>query len=132
MIKTSEIQETSALLEELVARQVDEMRQKGDIDQRMVSIAATHFLEGFMALNRAVTQPKRSEEPIDISKLAHLFGAKETKIRIDGASMIHISADRIKIGNGSISAIAGTSAGMSAGVSGAGEASVARTLDLRP
>lgn len=63
-------------LEELLARQVDNLRQQGGIDQRLLSIAATHFLEGFMSLNRAITQPGRIDGAIDISKLAHLFAEK--------------------------------------------------------
>lgn len=36
-----------------------------DIDKRWLSIARTHFQEGFMALNRAVFQPQRIRLPED-------------------------------------------------------------------
>lgn len=49
------------LLEELVLRQVDRhVRETSqNIDQRFVSLARTHFQEGFMALNRSVARPQR-------------------------------------------------------------------------
>jgi hypothetical protein len=57
------------VIEELVMRIVDAHRAEPDFDQRLVSIAATHFMEGFMALNRAVFQPQRLEGPLDLSFL---------------------------------------------------------------
>lgn len=51
-------------LEELVLRRIDEMRADASYDQRFVSIAATHFQEGFMAANRAVFKPGRINGPL--------------------------------------------------------------------
>lgn len=56
------IMKDNKLLEEIVLRQVDNhVRQNGsnELDQRWVSIARTHFQEGFMALSRAVAQHAR-------------------------------------------------------------------------
>ena len=44
-------------LSEGVGDVVDEMRTQEAIDQRWVSIAATHLQQGFMALTRAVAKP---------------------------------------------------------------------------
>lgn len=53
-------------LEERLLRICDEMRQSADVyDGRWVSIAVTHFQEGFMALNRAVFKPSRIKLPED-------------------------------------------------------------------
>lgn len=52
-------------IEERLLRICDALRKNGDLDQRWVSIAATHFQEGFMALNRAVFQPQRIKLPED-------------------------------------------------------------------
>lgn len=52
--------------EERLLRLCDEFRQRQDLyDGRWVSIAVTHFQEGFMALNRAVFQPSRIKLPED-------------------------------------------------------------------
>ena len=65
-------------MEERILRRIDELsRQKkpataGDdvvwastYSQRWLAVARTHFEEGFMALNRAVFQPKRIKLPED-------------------------------------------------------------------
>lgn len=36
---------------------IDVCRKDGELDQRWVSIAATHFQEGLMALTRSVAKP---------------------------------------------------------------------------
>ena len=59
-------------LEETLLRVCDSMRTKhrdeySPFDQRWVSIAVTHFEQGFMALNRAVFQPERIKLPGDDS-----------------------------------------------------------------
>ena len=46
-------------MEEVVLRTIDDLRRRIDIDQRWLSIAQTHFEQGYMALNRAIFQPKR-------------------------------------------------------------------------
>ena len=46
-------------VEERLLRIIDDMYDKGDADLRWLSVARTHFEEGFMALNRAVFQPER-------------------------------------------------------------------------
>lgn len=54
------------VFEERLLRACDNHRALGDqVDQRWVSIAITHFQEGFMALNRAVFQPTRITLPED-------------------------------------------------------------------
>lgn len=56
-------------LEESLLREIDAMRDSPGsdprFDQRWLSIAQTHFQEGFMALNRAVFQPGRIRLPGD-------------------------------------------------------------------
>jgi hypothetical protein len=64
-----ELANRNKLIEELVMRQVDAMREDPNLDQRLISIAATHFMEGFMSLNRSVFQPQRIEGTIDIFQL---------------------------------------------------------------
>ena len=55
------------VFEERLLRVIDNHRLLGDqIDQRWVSVAKTHFEEGFMALNRAVFQPQRLVLPEDV------------------------------------------------------------------
>lgn len=49
--------------EERLLRRLDALSSRGDIDKRWLSIARTHFEEGFMALNRAVFQPERIDIP---------------------------------------------------------------------
>lgn len=59
-------------LEEVLLRVTDTMRKEAEFDQRWISIAVTHFQEGFMALNRAVFKPGRielaSDYPADTAK----------------------------------------------------------------
>lgn len=64
-----ELANKNKLIEELVLRQVDAMREDESLDQRLISIAATHFMEGFMSLNRAIFQPQRIDGTIDIFPL---------------------------------------------------------------
>ena len=64
-----ELANRNKLIEELVLRQVDAMREDPNLDQRLISIAATHFMEGFMSLNRAIFQPQRIDDTIDIFEL---------------------------------------------------------------
>jgi hypothetical protein len=55
-------------IEERLLRVIDDMRKDTRYDQRFISIAMTHFQEGFMSLNRAVFQPGRislPEDPVD-------------------------------------------------------------------
>ncbi len=53
--------------EERLLRKIDALYGALSIhyDQRWLSIARTHFQEGFMALNRAVFQPQRIKLPED-------------------------------------------------------------------
>jgi hypothetical protein len=58
------------VMEEQVLRRVEEIA-RGEIDDvtidgRWVSIARTHFQQGFMALNRAIFNPGRISLPGDI------------------------------------------------------------------
>lgn len=64
-----ELANKNKLIEELVLRQIDLMREKPDMDQRWLSIAYTHIQEGFMAMNRAVFKPVRIGDTIDIFPL---------------------------------------------------------------
>lgn len=60
------------LIEELVLRLVDEhVRNPNslEIDQRWVSIARSHFQEGFMALNRSLFRPQRITGAIDTEEI---------------------------------------------------------------
>jgi hypothetical protein len=55
-------------LEERLLREIDVMRdtmRAHRFDQRWLSIAQTHFQQGFMALNRSVFQPSRIRLPGD-------------------------------------------------------------------
>lgn len=64
--------------EERLLRKLDTMRSNFDnvpedaeqflYDMRWISVARTHFQEGFMALNRAVFQPQRITLPEDEAK----------------------------------------------------------------
>ena len=50
------------MMEERLLRELDQLRQSGcdgPVDQRWIAIAGTHFQEGFMAMNRAIFQPRR-------------------------------------------------------------------------
>ena len=52
--------------EEHLLRLCDEFRSREDrYDARWVSVAVTHFEQGFMALNRAVFKPQRIRLPED-------------------------------------------------------------------
>jgi hypothetical protein len=53
-------------MEECLLRHVEALMSAGDADQkRWCAIAKTHFEQGFMALNRAVFNPKRIKLPGD-------------------------------------------------------------------
>lgn len=55
-------------VEERLLREIDVMRdthQPPRFDQRWLSVAQTHFQQGFMALNRSVFQPGRIALPED-------------------------------------------------------------------
>jgi hypothetical protein len=54
------------ILEERVIRRAEWLKNHSlEIDGRFVSIAITHFQEGFMALNRAIFMPQRVKLPED-------------------------------------------------------------------
>jgi hypothetical protein len=53
------------LIEEHMLQNLDMLKTK-DVDQRWLSIARTHFEQGFMALNRSIFKPERIQ--IDASK----------------------------------------------------------------
>jgi hypothetical protein len=46
------------LIEEHMLQNLDMLKTK-DVDQRWLSIARTHFEQGFMALNRSIFKPER-------------------------------------------------------------------------
>lgn len=50
---------TNKEVEERILRELDGLKTSSDIDQRWLSIARTHFEQGFMALNRSIFRPKR-------------------------------------------------------------------------
>jgi len=53
-------------LEELVLRQIDEIREEDRIDRRSLAVAVTQLQGAFMWVNRAIFQPQRialSEDP---------------------------------------------------------------------
>jgi len=56
-------------IEEVVLRLCDRMKVGRDeyspFDQRWLSIAVTHFEQGFMALNRAISKPGRVKLDVD-------------------------------------------------------------------
>ena len=52
-------------LEEIVLRVIDDLRVVPRIDQRWLSVGATHIEQGFMALNRAIFRPTRLDLPED-------------------------------------------------------------------
>ena len=52
-------------IEERALRHLDSLRDRADVDQRMVSIAFTGIQEAFMWANRAVFQPSRVKLPED-------------------------------------------------------------------
>jgi hypothetical protein len=51
--------------EEVLLRTLDTMKDNPAYDPRWLSIARTHFEEGFMALTRAVFRPERIRLPED-------------------------------------------------------------------
>lgn len=51
--------------EETLLRTLDGMKDNGAYDQRWLSVARTHFEQGFMALNRSVFRPERIRLPED-------------------------------------------------------------------
>jgi hypothetical protein len=48
------------MLEEQVLRQLDRLNDNPEIDKRWLAIARTHIEQGFMAANRAVFKPRRT------------------------------------------------------------------------
>ncbi len=56
---------TNKVIEEEVLRQIDAYQSMVGYDKRWLSIARTHIEQGFMALNRAIFQPKRVSLPSD-------------------------------------------------------------------
>lgn len=54
-----ELVNQNKILEEKVLLQLDFIQACSDMDQRWIAIARTHIQEGFMAINRAVFQPRR-------------------------------------------------------------------------
>jgi len=57
------------ILEERVLRQLEKCHKFSmEVDGRFVSIAKTHFQEGFMDLNRAIFNPERIKLPEDDNK----------------------------------------------------------------
>ena len=56
------------VLEERVLRRIDDL--VGVVDGRWLAIARTKIEEGFMAMNRAVFQPKRIDLPEDVEQPA--------------------------------------------------------------
>jgi hypothetical protein len=51
--------------EEALLRQLDVLKDNPAYDQRWLSVARTHFEQGYMALNRAVFRPERIRLPED-------------------------------------------------------------------
>lgn len=64
-----ELANKNKLIEELLLRQVDVMREDPSLDHRLINIAFTHFQEGFMSLNRAIFRPTRIHGPLDVEAL---------------------------------------------------------------
>lgn len=60
-VDTAKVVNRNKILEEMVLRMLDEHFKDATYDGRWLAIAKTHFQEGFMAMNRAVFQPKRIE-----------------------------------------------------------------------
>lgn len=52
-------------LEETVLRVIDQIGERGAGDPRWLAVARTQIEQGFMALNRAVFQPRRIALPAD-------------------------------------------------------------------
>lgn len=55
------------LNEERLLRLIDLLVEGGTADIRWLSVARTHFEQGYMALNRAIFQPSRIELPEDLA-----------------------------------------------------------------
>lgn len=53
------------IAEERVLRILDELASRPDIDKRWLAMGRSHLEQGFMAINRAVFQPKRVPLPDD-------------------------------------------------------------------
>ena len=51
--------------EEMLLRSLDLYAMNPDVDKRWLSIAKTHFEQGFMALNRSIFKPQRIRLPED-------------------------------------------------------------------
>lgn len=56
---------TNKFYEERVLRRLDELRDLPNIDQRWLAIGRTQIEKAFMAINRAIFQPKRCSLPED-------------------------------------------------------------------
>ena len=52
-------------MEELILRALDDLLMTRGSDPRWISIARTHFEEGFMAMNRSIIKPPRIKLPRD-------------------------------------------------------------------
>ena len=51
--------------EEMLLRSLDAYAMNSEVDRRWLSIAKTHFEQGFMALNRSIFKPQRIKFPED-------------------------------------------------------------------
>jgi hypothetical protein len=51
--------------EEMLLRSLDAYAMNPEVDRRWLSIAKTHFEQGFMALNRSIFKPQRIKLPED-------------------------------------------------------------------
>jgi hypothetical protein len=51
--------------EEMLLRTLDAYAMNPEVDRRWLSIAKTHFEQGFMALNRSIFKPQRIKLPED-------------------------------------------------------------------
>lgn len=69
--RTVELVNQNKHLEELVLRKAELIRSM--YDGRWAAVAITHFEQGFMALNRAVFQPKRIVDKAEQQLLEHAF-----------------------------------------------------------
>ncbi|MTH61178.1 DUF7681 family protein [Paracoccus litorisediminis] len=74
-------------IEEGLNRLVD-LSRKTDLDQRCVSIASTHFMEGFCALNRAIFKPQRLTEVIELDdafdRAGRLMRERQKELTVEG------------------------------------------------
>lgn len=55
-------------LEERVLRVLDGLKARADVDQRWLAIGRTHIEEAFMAVNRAIFQPKRVDGDVEAAE----------------------------------------------------------------